>query len=169
MKKIPLLLGAALGIAVFLSGCETDGGVSARAQEKSAVYGSLKPWQKKYVDKGVVAKDFTPDMVYIAIGKPTTVENKETEAGAVEVWTYKNYYPTTDAATMRYGSVSGESHYQRQATGAPTAVSASRTPQSISTTGGPQGGTMEPADLQSYTFTVTFKDGKVSDMKLEPH
>lgn len=169
MKKHPLLLGAALGLAVLLAGCETDGGISSRAQEKSAAYASLKPWQKNYIDKGIIAKEFTTDMVYIAIGKPTSVETRESPDGSVEVWTYKNYYPSTDAASMKYGSVSGESHFQRMATGAPMPVNASRTPISIATTGGPQGGTMEPADLQSYTFKVTFKDGKVSQMKIDPN
>jgi len=168
MKKLPLLLGAALGLAVLFTGCETDGGVNARAQEKSAVYGSLKPWQKKYIDKGVIAKEFTPDMVYIAIGKPTKVETKETENGTIEMWTYKNYYPSQDAANMKY-NLSGESKNMHTATGAPPPVNSGRTGPSISATGGPQGGTMEPADLQSYTFQVGFKDGKVSEMKLDPN
>ena len=41
--------------------------------------------------------------------------------------------------------------------------------QSIGTTGGPQGGSMEPADLQSYTFIVTLTNGQVTKMKLDPN
>jgi len=42
-------------------------------------------------------------------------------------------------------------------------------PQSIATTGGPQGGSMELADLPSYTLWVTFQDGKVVKLKLDPN
>src|ERR1019366_1300535 len=73
MKKLPVVLGVALGFALLVTGCETDA-LSARIQEKSAVYATLKPWQKKYVDTGVVAMGFTPDMVYMAIGNPTKTE-----------------------------------------------------------------------------------------------
>jgi hypothetical protein len=79
MKKLAVILGVALGFALLVTGCKTDG-LSARIQEKSAVYGTLKPWQKKYVDTGVVAMGFTPDMVYMAIGNPTKTE----PAGAPE-------------------------------------------------------------------------------------
>lgn len=41
--------------------------------------------------------------------------------------------------------------------------------QSIGTTGGPQGGSMEPADLQSYTFILTLTNGVVTKMKLDPN
>jgi hypothetical protein len=40
---------------------------------------------------------------------------------------------------------------------------------SISATGGPQGGSMEPADLQSYTFILTLTNGVVTKMKLDPN
>jgi hypothetical protein len=46
-----------------------------------------------------------------------------------------------------------------QSNGAP--VGMSRSPESIAKTGGPQGGTMEPADLTSYTIEVLFAGGKV--------
>ena len=83
-KSLPLL-GVALGLALIITGCESDN-MSARIKEKSAVYATLKPWQKKNIDKGVIAMGFSPDMVYMAIGNPDT----KTPAGQAQFWTYKH-------------------------------------------------------------------------------
>ena len=146
MNKATVLLGAALGLALFVTGCETDGS-STRIQEKSAVYATLKPWEKNYIDKGVIALGFTPDMVYMAIGKPSTVDPVATPEGKGEKWTYKNYYPTPEAGALRY-NLNSEQHYQPSNTEpSPTGGQMPRGmgglgtgPQSIATTGGPQGG-----------------------------
>ena len=167
MKNRHCLLGAALGLALLLTGCETAG--SSRIQEKSAVYATLKPWQKKYVDTGVVAKGFTEDMVYMSIGNPST----KTPTDGGELWVFKNYYPSVAAdqnkrmlntETAMDHSLSGGMQTQG---GAPT--TSSRSGQSISNTGGPQGGSLEPADLQAYTLYVTFRGGVVVGMKLDPN
>ena len=175
MKLTLPLLGAALGLALLVTGCETDGS-SSRIQEKSAVYATLKPWQKKNIDAGIVAMTFTPDMVYMAIGNPST---KEPTADG-ELWTYKNYYPTTGANNVRY-SLSSERQMGSTGVGGtlmesngkggqrPAGSSQGGAGQSASTTGGPQGGSMEPADLPSYTLYVTFKNGAVSKLKLDPN
>jgi hypothetical protein len=181
MKKFILVSGAAFGFALLVAGCST--GPSARIQEKSSVYATLKTWEKKHIDQGVIANGFTPDMVYMAVGNPSKVKSQGNE----ELWTYNNYYPPMDAAHMGYAGYRTDSPYQpsRQTnpnspnnlapdydgedynisfstskTGTP--VGTDRTPQSIATTGGPQGSTIEPADLESYTLLVLFVDGKVS-------
>lgn len=177
MKKHLLPIGAALLAALFLTGCETDGGTSARAQEKSATYAALKPWQKKYIDRGTVAEGFTPDMVYIALGNPDKVDTKDLPEGKAEMWIYTHYYPKVDAIHgFRSANFSTESAYQPQrATTQADASSdngAATVPmgmsrgggESISHTGGPQGGSMEPADLTSYTIKVLFANGKVVRM-----
>ena len=172
MKKCLPLLGAALGFALLLTGCESDNS-SSRIQEKSAVYATLKPWQKKNIDKGIVAMGFSPDMVYMAIGNPDT---KQPE-GTGEMWTYKHYYPTVGADQVKY-TMNTEQHYANSsnlAPGMPGSLAktgpqaGSRTPTSISQTGGPQGGSMEPADMVSYTLWVTFEGGVVTHLKLEPN
>jgi len=177
MKKLPVLLGASLGLALFFTGCESDG-IAARTQEKSAVYATLKPWQKKNIDGGVIALTFTPDMVYMAIGNPTS---KAPIDGGGEIWTYKNYYPSVGATqaqrTFNTDRGLGDSNFhngiqsESNGAGGRQTVGSSRggAGPSISTTGGPQGGSMEPPDLQSFTLWVTFVDGKVSKLKLDPN
>lgn len=178
MKTYLIPFGAALTLALFVTGCESDGGVTARTQEKSAAYAALKPWEKKDIDKGVVSTGFTPDMVYMAVGNPSKVEPVRLSDGSnAEMWTYNNYYPTLDAAHARYATYSPETMIQPSKTvtiegafGAVT-VPAGQTngsgKASVSVTGGPQGGSMEPASLQAYTFMVLFQDGKVIRMSLK--
>lgn len=171
MKKHLPLLGVTLGFALLITGCESDNS-SARIQEKSAVYATLKPWQKKNIDKGVIAMGFSPDMVYMAIGNAST---KQRQADGSELWVYKTYYPTVAADQMKY-SMNTEQHFANsgnllpgaQGSNAPAgSATSNRNPTSIAKTGGPQGGSMEPADMVSYTLWVTFENGAVTHMKLD--
>ena len=87
MKKPLILASAASLLALFVTGCESDGGIAARTQEKSAVYAILKPWEKNYIAKGTISQGFTPDMVYMAMGNPSKTEITTLPDGAGEVWT----------------------------------------------------------------------------------
>ena len=190
MKKSLVPLGAAL-LVLAVTGCETDNAISARIQEKSAAYANLSLREKTFIARGAVSTGFTPDMVYMAVGSPSKVAPvRFPEGGQGEIWTYQNFYPAFDGGNMRYTSPTTESVYQpaqfvnnpytSQAdydgeeysiSGGPTRtpLGMSRTPGSIAATGGPQGGSMEPADLQAYTLQVFIADGKVSAISLQPN
>jgi hypothetical protein len=174
-----LVVGLALGVG------EAAASLSSRKKEKAQVYAALKPWEKKYIDKGTIATGFTPDMVYIAMGKPSKVESKDLPEGHVDMWTYTRVYP--DLSSLR-GFTSApftpESAFQtmpattQSAAGSnPNAIGGSSIPrgmdrgggESISKTGGPQGGSMEPAAPPSYTIQVIFTDGKTSKMSAVPN
>jgi len=177
MKKSLIPVGAALLLALLITGCESDGGVAARTQEKSALYATLRPWQKKLIEKGTISQGFTPDMVYIALGHPDKIDAKELSEGHAEMWVYTHYYPNVDAIHgFRHADFSTESAYQpqrallqTQAGDDPFHPTLPLVPvgmdhngaESIAKTGGPQGGSMEPADLRSYTIKVLFASGKV--------
>jgi len=171
MKPHLIPAGAAVVLALLVTGCESDGGVSARKQEKSAVYATLRPWQKTLIDKGVISNEFTPDMVYLAMGKPDKVETKDFPEGRAEMWTYSHYFPNVDAIHgYRSAEFSTESAYQPQRAltqldansglTVPTGMSRGGG-DTLGRTGGPQGGSIEPADLRSYTIKVLFASGKV--------
>jgi hypothetical protein len=156
-----------------MAGCETDGGVARRAREKPAVYAALRPGQKRLIDRGTIATGFTPDMVYIALGRPDRVETRDFPQGHVELWTFTHYYPNVDAVHgFRHAEFTTESAYQPQLPtmqgegngpfrvgGVPLGMG--REPETSFKTGGPQGGTIEPAELRSYTIKVLFASGKV--------
>jgi hypothetical protein len=178
MKTPFISSGAAILLALSVASCESDGGISGRIQEKSAAYSTLRVTDKLFIQKGVIAPGFTPDMVYMAMGHPTTVESKEYPEGRAELWTYSRYYPNYNAGQgIKHADFTTESAYQPQpaqfqtqmgayandAFGAkvPAGMAFQNTPESIGKTGGAQGASMELADLQSYTFVILFKDGKV--------
>jgi len=170
-------------VGVYTAGCESDGGIAARTREKSASYAKLKLSERRYIDKGIIATGFTPDMVYMAMGKPTKIESKPYPEGTRELWTYSRYYPNYEAGqgfkTVPYST---ESHYQRarsqDAGGDPHSNFNPQIPngmdynqgQSLFKAAGPQGApSTEPADLQSFTFLVLFKEGKVARFGVDPN
>lgn len=177
-----LSIGGALVLAFFVTGCASDN-TSARIQEKSAAYATLKLSEKRFIEKGVVATGFTPDMVYMAVGSPSKVEPVKTADGGVgELWTYSNYYPSYDAAYMRYAPYTTEMVYQPTKTEPRIGdydgdieylepqipAGMSKNGPSLATTGRPQGGSMEPADLKSFTLQVLFQAGKVARLGMKP-
>ena len=155
LPRIPVL------VSLLLAGCET---VSDRIREKSVIYESLTPMEKTQILNGVVQKGFDSDMVYMALGKPSKLEQKDSADARIEIWTYNNYYPP-GGRHKGYAQFTKEQPYQRSAvvagTNRPVGMG---DPESISTTGGPQGGSTEPADLLSYTLIVLFKNGKVAEV-----
>ena len=109
--------------------------------------------------------------------------------GSAELWTYSRYYPNVDAVHgFEFAKFSVESAYQPQMSATVTvgdnanSISAKQIPRGMEDgalyggntdaafrTGGPQGGSMEPGDLRSYTFQVLFQDGKVARIGLTPN
>ncbi len=169
LAQLPWQASAALCLALLVSGCETAGGVSTRAQEKSSTYAALKPWQKKYVDAGWVSEGFTPDIVYIAMGKPDKVDPKEQPEGPTELWTYSRFYPQAGAVHwLEHANLTTDSDYLSQGgsketnTGGTLQSGASRNGLANGGTSGTPGNTMEPEDLRSYTVKVLFKNGHVA-------
>ncbi len=187
MKRHLLRTGVALAMALGIVVCEIQASSSSRKKEKKEVYSALKPWEKKYIDRGEVAPGFTPDMVYIAMGKADKVDSKDLPEGHVDLWTFSRCYPEP-LIVHRYQNTkfTAESAYQpaelQGSIGASTVSASSGTvvagnattgtaapSGSIAKTGGAQGGTMEPAAPQSYTIQVLFENGKVARMSCTPN
>ena len=182
-KPFSLLLAAAL-LALAVTGCESTGSIAARTREKSAVYAPLKPWEKKYLERGSVAIGFTPDMVYIALGRPSKIAARDFPEGRAELWTYARVYPSADAVRgFKHVNLTVESAYQSAPpTGAVPPPNPANlrntlgekppvTPESgsgIHKTGGPQGVSMEPVDLSSQTIQVLFENGEVARLSVIP-
>jgi hypothetical protein len=187
MNKSFLPWAAATLLALGLSGCESTGGIAARTQEKSAVYATLQTWEKKYIEKGTVAVGFTPDMVYMALGHPTKVAARDFPEGHAELWIYSRSYPNAAAIRgFKHSSLTIESAYQSQHPTDQANVSqgtnannvlgekAPANPErggteSIAKTGGPQGGSMEPADVPSYTIQILFEGGQAVRLSALPN
>ena len=178
LKLPPAVFVAATLSALLLTACESDNGIARRERERPAAYASLHVWQKRFIEKGVIAKGFSPDMVYMAMGNPSVVR----QGNNGELWTYKYYYPPGDLSHERFhyyeevamhannmvlgslmegggGGPAGTPHPAGSLKGGVTPLAFRPGP--------PQGGSMEPADLQSYTLQVFFQGGKVTQIGVQ--
>lgn len=88
-KSFPLLVCASLGVAGFLTGCDT---FKARSNEKSEVFDSLPTATQKRLERGKINVGDTQDMVYIALGHPDETREISTADGEQPVWVYKTYW-----------------------------------------------------------------------------
>ncbi len=162
MKSI-VSIGTALSVALLLAGCDATSGVTARIQEKSAVFAQLSPEQKKSIEEGAVEYGYTTDMVYMALGKPSKVKEKTTSDGTVLMWTFNNYYPSVAVSQLAMNDPS------RKFKAGQTSANVPRNETSLSSTkpSGPEPGVDSLADIPSETLHVLFLDGKVFQIKLE--
>lgn len=80
-----LLLAAALGLA----GCST---VDKRIEEKSAAFAAYPAEIRDNLRKGIVEIGYTPDQVYIALGKPDDKRERLTAQGRELTWIYHSYH-----------------------------------------------------------------------------
>ncbi len=104
-------IAAVLG-AIALAGCN---GVSSRIQEKAAVYATLSPAIQKDLREGIIHPGDTPDMVYIALGAPSLIQDYDNDptlpAGSIPpgskdpviIW----YYPINVAGNADYDPTPG--------------------------------------------------------------
>lgn len=79
-----LLFAAALG----LTGCST---IDKRITEKSAVFATYPAETQENLRKGIVEIGYTPDQVYIALGKPDDRRERITAQGRELTWIYHSY------------------------------------------------------------------------------
>jgi len=162
MKKY-LALFAASAALLLVSGCDSSGS-SARIQEKSVVFNNLAPWQQQDIQNGIINVGYSTDMVYMALGKPSKIVTSAN--GEETIWTYNNYFPPTAQSAPRSNLQNpGGSNYASSV----ESSSAPRNNQSLSATGikGTAQTSLEVPDLPSDTLHVTFRNGQVSDYKLE--
>jgi len=87
MKRFALLLVSFA--ALLLSGCDT---FNRRAQEKAPTFERLSPDERAKLKRGEIEIGNSPDMVYIALGRPDAKREFTTARGHEMVWTYNTYH-----------------------------------------------------------------------------
>jgi hypothetical protein len=86
--RLPPLIFALLALAC-LTGCNT---FDRRAQQKADVFATLSPeTRERLKNKSILVGD-TPDMVFIALGKPDETQSATTAAGETITWIYNRYW-----------------------------------------------------------------------------
>ena len=136
MKMKPFVALSLLGAGLLLTGCST---INSRINEKGSVFYSLDADTRAKIEHGDIALGFTPDMVYMALGKPDTKRFRTTADGQSETWNYgAYYYATGDVGYHRWGGWGPRGFYRMY---------------------------WEPTYGHGYTvepdIRVTFRDGKV--------
>ncbi len=169
-----------LAIAFLLStGCESNG-IATRINEKSAVFTTLTTEEKEYIEDGMIFPGFTPDMTYMAIGKPNSTETKNKDGTSVEMWSYKRFYPSgrleyilTEYSRARNPNLQRSVDLQTgQANVSDHAPGRSSNPNVRGGTGSATGTQGEMSrlslpDVPVYNLYVIFADGKIVDLKIE--
>jgi hypothetical protein len=87
MKKSFLYPMALLVLA--LAACDT---FERRSQEHAATFERLTPEEREKLKRGVIEIGNTPEMVYIALGRPDEKHETTTAAGNDTVWIYNTYH-----------------------------------------------------------------------------
>lgn len=95
-SALPLVLSTLSGLV--LAGCAVPLTFTERIEAKSAAYAALDDEQKELVEAGGIATGYTSDQVFIAYGKPSKVQQRDTEDGPIIIWTYTRFYPTSAVA-----------------------------------------------------------------------
>lgn len=100
LSRSSKLSSSLIGIATLLalSGCNIST-ISSRSKEKAEAFAAASPEQKSIIQEGWLNYGFTPDMVYIALGKPDRVSTKP---DGTTIWTYLNF-----AANMSNAALGG--------------------------------------------------------------
>jgi outer membrane protein assembly factor BamE (lipoprotein component of BamABCDE complex) len=72
-------------LLLAVSGCDT---INQRIREKQDAFNRLDPKAQAVIRQGRVEIGYTPDMVYMALGKPDKIEGT--------TWYYKHYFEEGD-------------------------------------------------------------------------
>jgi hypothetical protein len=81
------LLAAAL---LLVAGCESAR--EARIRRNPHVYSQLDPQAQYNIQQGMIDLGYTPDMVYLALGKPDERRETLTADGVRQTWIYSTYF-----------------------------------------------------------------------------
>ncbi len=87
-----MIFRLAILLAILAAGLAACSTVSRRIGEKPDVFAKLDPATQAKIKQGIIDLGFTPDMVYLALGKPDEIRDRVTAAGREAVWTYNSYY-----------------------------------------------------------------------------
>ena len=159
---------AGLLVLAMQTGCESSG-LSARIQEKSAVFAALTPEQQQTIQEGAIELGYTADMVYLALGKPSKVRSRDDPEGRVDMWTYNHFYPSVAVTQLAMNDPGRKYKVAQITTNYPRLDADGNPAPSISSTKptGPEPGVDTMADIPSDTLYVLLLNDRVFQLKLE--
>ena len=163
---------AILGFAGIASACSsfTPGiQTKVRIQEKPAVFNNLSPQQQGDILGGAIERNYTTDMVYLALGRPKKIVTSAD--GKRAMWVFVENYAAGPDITYGFNGPQ-TTHYAPGFAGASSnpiqqAGSAYWGPMGMGTTNYPFLLTLTPAEMKTKTIYVFFLGGRVAEIKLD--
>lgn len=148
--------------ACVLIGCQSTR--VSRIQEHATLFASLQPETQQIIRDGLFDRGFTPELIYMALGKPNQAESAETSNGTSMVWKYRNFvYGNVDAMKLS-ANTPGTKPY-----GPVLASSAPGGPSLFSTKPGPLQPTISDGrDSPVGTLYLEFLNGRVVAARIDP-
>jgi outer membrane protein assembly factor BamE (lipoprotein component of BamABCDE complex) len=99
-----LFFGALL---LALAGCST---IDSRIHEKPEVFNRLTPQTQADIRQGIVKTTYTPDMVYMVLGKPDKVQTEGSQTTWVYIMSESDVEGTQSVTTTSYDYKNGKMH-----------------------------------------------------------
>jgi hypothetical protein len=161
--KIPHLVRfAGVLLATLLISCQNAR--ISRIQEHASVFASLPPETQQIIRDGLFDRGFSPEQIYMALGKPNRAEAKETTDGTVMVWKYRNFVYGNIGAMKLSANTPGSKAY-----GPILSSSAPGGPSLFSTKSGPMQPTIsDGSDAPVGTLYIEFLNGVVVAARIDP-
>lgn len=173
MKKLLLPLVAATVLSGLAAGCSTSDPKTAlnlRVQEKSDVFSKLSLDRQRTIQAGYVERGYTPDMVYMVMGRPVKVQAKDAANGKLEMWTYYEYKPQFAGAKDSRNNPNA-SHYTTQSVSTNSARVKEEAPDAVKPTsfnfGGAAMAGLDVPDMQVNKVYLFFANGRVVEIKYD--
>ena len=148
--------------AVLALGCQSSR--TSRIAEHAALFASLDPTAQQIIREGLFAPGFTPELTYMALGKPNHVATTETENGTQQVWKYRNFVYGNVGAMQLSANNPGTKPY-----GPILSSSAPGGPSLFSTRAGPVQPTIsDGSDAPVGTLFIEFLNGHIVAARIDP-
>lgn len=88
LRRLAFLFAAGL-LSLLLLGCST---FKSRAREKAAVFATLDEPTRARLEAREIRLGDSADMVYIALGRPSRIQQATAASGPVSTWIYNTYW-----------------------------------------------------------------------------
>ena len=162
--SLPSVSRAVIVLTLLTAGCHHPR--TTRIQEQAALFQSLDSFSQRLIKSGLVNYGFTPELVYMSLGRPNRVAVEETAQGDVEIWVYKNFLYST-ASAAKFG-VNNQGTKQQPGPiisssaplGGPSLSSTKTSPVQATVT--------DMNDVPIATLFLEFVDGSVVVVRIEP-
>lgn len=161
--NIPQFVRLAGAVAASTVAACQSGRVS-RIEEHASLFASLQPQTQQIIRDGLFDRGFSPELIYMALGKPNHAQSADTTNGTVMIWKYRNFLYGSTGPVKLSANVLGSKPY-----GPILSSNAPGGPSLFSTKAGPMQPTVsDGSDSAIGTLHIEFLNGRVVSARIDP-